>query len=141
MNESKARFEVFKLFNDPSKIESWKNRPADIIQKEFFRFFGLKIPKGLTHEMASSEIKNYRKTFNVENEEKLDEWDNYESIYTEINDPGFREDYNLKNISMSIYRSAINDLKKEGKSLEELYDDQDIVIDKIIEIKPEIEKE
>jgi hypothetical protein len=46
----------------------------------------------------------------------------------------------LKTISVSLYRSAIEEFKKDGKSLIELNDDLDSVVDKIIELKPEIQK-
>ena len=140
MNQSKARYEVGKLLQDPERLEIWENRPASNMQKEFYRFFGIKIPQGLTHEMASKEIKDYKKKFDKENKQMMEEWESFEDIYYEINDPDFREGYDLKSISISLYRSAIEILKKEGKNLKEISDDIDILIDKIVEIKPEIQK-
>ena len=140
MNQSKARYEVSNLLNDPENQERWRNRPASAMQKEFYKFFGLKVPQGLTYETASNDISEYRKNLGEEDEAKMDEWDAYEDIYDEINDPDFREDYDLKKISISLYRLAIDQLKKEGKTLTELSDDPDMVVDKLLEIKPEIQK-
>jgi len=140
MNQSKARYEVSKLLNDPDNLESWRNRSASAMQKEFYRFFGFKVPQGVTHETASKDINEYRKNLGEEDEAKMDEWDAYEDIYDEINDPDFREDYDLKKISISLYRSAVDQLKKEGRTLTELSDDPDAVVDKLLEIKPEIQK-
>ena len=140
MNQSKAKHEVSKLLQDPEKLESWKNRPAFAMQKEFYRFFGLKMPQGLTHEMASKDINEFRLKLGAEDETRMEEWDTFENIYDEINDPDFRENYDLKSIGISLYRSAIDQLKNEGKTMTELSDDLDIVIDKLIEIKPEIQK-
>jgi len=140
MNQSKVRYEVGELLQDPEKLESWKNRPASAMQKEFYRFFGVKVPQGLTHEIASKDIIEYRKKLDEEDETRMEEWDAFEDIYDEINDPDFREDYGLKSISISLYRSAIDKLKNEGKTITELSDDPDVVIDKLIEIKPEIQK-
>lgn len=140
MNQSKARYEVNKSLQYPEKLERWRNRPASVMQKEFYRFFGLKVPQGLTYKIATKDINEYRKKLDEEDEASMDEWDAFEDIYDEINDPDFREDYELKSINISLYRSAIDHLKNEGKTLKELSDDIDIVIDKIIEIKPEIQK-
>ena len=134
MNRSKARYEVVKIFDDPEKITSWGSRPASPMQKEFYKFFSLKVPRGLTHEDASRYI-------NEQDEAKADEWAVYEDIYDEINDPDFRVDYDLKKISLSLYRSAIDQLKNEGETLTELENDSDVVVDKIIEIKPDIKRE
>ena len=140
MNQSKARYEVNKLLQDPEKSEKWRNRPATVMQKEFYKFFGLKVPQGLTHEIAKKDINEYREKLNDEDETSMDEWDAFEDIYDEINDPDFRDDYELKSINISLYRLAIANLQNEGKTLKELSDDVDIVIDKIMEIKPEIKK-
>ncbi len=140
MNQSKARYEVSKLLNDSDNLERWRNRPASAMQKEFYRFFMLKVPQGVTHEMASKDLNEYRKNLDEEYEPKMDEWDAYEDIYDEINDPDFREDYDLKKISISLYRSAVEQLKQEGRVLTELSDDLDAVVDKLLEIKPEIQK-
>tara|TARA_R110002073_G_scaffold301635_1_gene469070 strand:+ start:40 stop:843 length:804 start_codon:yes stop_codon:yes gene_type:complete len=140
MNQSKARYEVSKLFRDPEKLENWRNRPASQLQKEFYKFFELKFPHGLTLEGASKDIDKYRKELTKENKAKIDEWNAYENIYDEINDPDFLEDYDLKKINLSLYRSVIDQLQNEGKTLTELSDDIDIVIDKVIEVKPDIQK-
>lgn len=140
MNQSKARHEVGQLLRDPEKLESWNNRPASAMQKEFYRFFGIKMPQGLTHEVASKDINEYRNKLGEKDETRIEEWDAFEDIYDEINDPDFREDYDLKKISISLYRTAIDQLKKEGKTITELSDDPNVVIDKLIEIKPEIQK-
>lgn len=140
MNQSKARHEVSKLLQDPEKMDRWRNRPASSMQKEFYRFFGIKVPQGLTHEMASKFINEYREKLGEEGETRINEWAAFEDIYEEINDPDFRDDHGLKSISISLYRSAIDELKSEGKTLTELADDPEIVIEKIIEIKPEIQK-
>jgi len=94
----------------------------------------------LTYEQASLFIDDYSAKLSEEDETKLDEWEAYENIYDEINDPDFREDYELKKISLSLYRTAIDQLKKEGKSLTELNDNIDMVVDKIIELKQDIQK-
>lgn len=59
MNQSKSRYQVAKLFAEQKNIEAWKSRPASPMQKEFYRFFNLKTPQGLTHEETSRFINEY----------------------------------------------------------------------------------
>lgn len=73
MNQSRARHEVSKLFHNPGKLESWRNRPASPMQKEFYKFFALKTPQDLTHEVAARCINEYRKKLGQEDEAKMDE--------------------------------------------------------------------
>jgi hypothetical protein len=140
MNESRARYEVEKIFRNVDNIEKWSNRPASPMQKEFYNFFGIKAPKGITFEVASKDIKEHLSNLPDEDEQKETEWDAYEELYDEINDTDFRNDYGLKKISPALYRKAINMLKAEGKTIIKISEDADIVVDKIIEIKPDIEK-
>jgi len=140
MNQSRARYFSTKLLSVTENIEAWKKRPATLMQKEFYKFFNLKAPQGLTNEVAAKYIDEYTSRVAEEDESKLDEWEAYESIYDEINDPDYREDYEIKKISISLYRSAIEELKKEGQNLSKLSEDPDIVIKKIIQLKPEIQR-
>jgi len=140
MNQSKGRHEVDKLFRNTENLEKWNNRPASAMQKECYKFFGLKISKGLKHNDAQKYISDYLDELSEKDELKIDEWEAYQDIYEEINDPDFREDYEIKKISLSLYRNIINKLKDEGKSTLDLADDLDAVVDKLIEEKPEIQK-
>ena len=117
-----------------------KNKAASQWQKEFFKFFGIKAPKGLTSGQADKKIKESRKIYEVEDKEKLDEWDAYEELYDEFDDSEFRDEYDIKKVSLSLLRDALNQLNNDGESMRSLADDIDKVVDKIIEIKPEIER-
>lgn len=110
------------------------------MQKEFYRFFNLKVPEGLTHNDALRFISGHEARLGDHGEEQMEEWEAYENIYDEITDPDFREDYEIKKISLSVYRAAIEELRKEGKKLPELADDVDVVVEKITEMKPELRK-
>jgi hypothetical protein len=140
MNQSRARYEVAKLFAQPENVETWASRPASQMQKEYYRYFGLKAPKSLTYGQAKDFIQTHQSKLATEEERKMEDWDAYESMFEEINNPDFREDHDLKAVSLSLYRSAIEEFKKEGKRLTELSDDIDHVVDKIIELNPDIQK-
>ena len=136
MSQSKAKYEIRNIFSDAENTEKWKNRSANAMQKEFYRFHNIKVPRSLSHEAATKFINEN----SANGAEKTTDWDNYESIYKEIIDPDFREENDLKKVSLPTYRSAIEQLKNEGKSFEELTDDIDLVVDKILELNPGAEK-
>ncbi|MFH0958309.1 MAG: hypothetical protein V1897_06360 [Pseudomonadota bacterium] len=140
MNQAKARYEVSKLLADQSNFDRWSKRPPTPIQREFYRFFSLKTPQDLNYETASKFIDDHKNKLAEENDSNVVEWEAFKSIYEEINDSEFRKDNDLKKISLALYRSAIDQLKNEGKTLSGLSNDTDIVVNKILEINPDIEK-
>ena len=117
-----------------------KNKPASQWQKEFFKFFGIKKNKGLTTGQAEIIIKEKQKSIETEDKAKLNEWDAYEELFDEFEDADFREIYGIKKVRLSLLMDAITQLKNEGETIHTLADDIDKVVDKIIKIKPEIER-
>jgi hypothetical protein len=143
MNHSRAIYEVSKLFADAKNVAAWKLRPAEPLQKEFLRFFDMKCPKGLTCAEGERLINDYRVKLLEEHSPKLDEWDSFESIVTDLFDKEAREDYdlNIKKPSLSVLSAAIDALRKEGNSMDDLAGDLDIVAQKLIKLKPDLEKQ
>jgi hypothetical protein len=132
MPESKIPWIGIKILV-PKIVKATKFNPATPMQKEFYKYFGLKLPKNLSYEDAE-------KFLYEQSSEMRDEWKAYEDIFEEINDPETRKDlYGIKKVSFSFYRSIIEELKKDGRALSELADDVDLVIDKAIELNPDIE--
>jgi hypothetical protein len=141
MNQSRAIYEVSKLFADTKNVEAWKQRPAEPLQKEFLRFFDMKCPKGLTCVEAERLINDCRVNLSKEHSPKLDEWSSFESIVTDLEDKETRDDYDLNKPGLSVLRAAIDALRKEGNSMDDLAGDIDMVAQKLIELKPELEKQ
>lgn len=152
MNETKGRHELRILFSNPDNLAKWENRPATQTQKEFYKHFGFVIPKGLSQRSADEFIEKQKSELYLEQTEDdelepednaslLKEWEALEQIFSEFNDPEYREDYNLKKISHSMLMKAINSLKLEGYSLSKLADDTDEIVERLLEIKPELEKD
>ncbi len=140
MNQSKASHIVTTLFLDQDNIDAWMSRPASTMQKEFYKYFDLKVAKSLTNEDASFFIREYRKKLQDKDEKSLCDWDAYEDMYIEINDPFSREDYSIKKVSLSIYRDAIKKLRDEGRKPSDLEDDLDLIVERIVQLKPDIQK-
>jgi len=140
MNQSRGRYEAGKLLADTKNAEAWNLRLAEPLQKEFLRFFNTKVPKELTCVEASRLISEHRVKLGDEDSAKLDEWDSFESIVKELADKETLDDYELKKPSLSVLRAAIDALRKEGNSMDDLAGDLDMVALKLIELKPELEK-
>lgn len=140
MNQSRGRYEVGKLLADHKNLEAWSLRPAEPLQKEFFRFFGIKISKELTCLDADRMMGEHREKLSEEAPQKLEEWESFESIVMDFEDKEVRDDWGIKKPSLSILRAAIDELRKEGNSMEDLAGDLGMIAEKLIEMKPGMEK-
>jgi hypothetical protein len=70
-----------------------------------------------------------------------DEWDSYRSILDQLSDKDTREDYGIKKSSLATVRTTIDELRQSGVSLSDLEGDLDLVTQKLIELKPELERQ
>ena len=120
--------------------EFLKSKPAAVSQKEFLKFFGLPVTKGLTSEQADAVIIEHRNKLEAENKSQLDEWDAYEKICQEFDDADFRSDYFLKKVSRTLLKQALDDLTGNGATMRSLENDIDKVVEKVIALRPDIEK-
>lgn len=111
------------------------NQPADAAQKDYLKFFGLAMPKGMTAGQAKEIIKQHEKT---SSEEEQDEWTSYTDILEQFDDADFREDYEIKKVPKTVLLKAMSDLKAEGKSYSHLEENTDEVIGRILKEKPEL---
>ena len=118
-----------------------KGRAPSPIQREFYHYFNLKAPNGLSFEEALSVIGDFKDRLSKDDQGKLDEWNTYVKVYSEINKPGVRKSYRIRMISFSAYRAAINQLKKEGQVWAGEKDSRDLVVKKIIAMAPRLKTE
>jgi len=114
------------------------NQPACPSEKDYFKFFGLPIPKELTTGQAQKTIAAHK--VNSTSEQQA-EWDGYVTLLDEFNDVDFRDLYDLRKVSKGSLLDAISRLKQEGKSYRYLADNIEEVVDKLIELKPELERQ
>lgn len=118
--------------------EFLSNQSADSSQKDYFKFFAIPIPKGLTAGQAGQSMAEHRKASKPEEQA---EWDGYISILEEFEDKDFREGYDLKKVSKAVLMDAINRLKEEGKTYKYLSENIDEIVEKLIELKPDLERQ
>ncbi|MGA9288504.1 MAG: hypothetical protein WBV93_09195, partial [Anaerobacillus sp.] len=141
IKQTQARHEVSMLFQEEMSIQAWKERPPTTLQNEFCKFFGLKLEKGTTHEQAAKIINDHESELSENDDPRLEEWEAFEQIIEELSDPDFRQDYEIKKPSATLIKKAIGELQKEGNSYQEISDDIDLLVDKLIELKPDLERE
>ncbi len=136
---------TFDIVGPKEKIKQYRksiaNQPAASMQKEFYRFFSLPMPKGLTMGDADETIFTLTQKWEKEDKGKLEEWDAFVSIYEELDNKDSRDLYSIKKVSSSLLQDALKKLKDQGISLKQIADDIDILVDKLIEIRPDLQKE
>ena len=113
------------------------SKAATEIQKDYLKFFGIPFSKDITSGVADNQIAEHRKTVT---EEELKEWEAYQNILNEFNDPDFRESYDLKKVSKAVLLSVLKVMHESGNSYSYLDSNIDEVVEKIIETKPDLEK-
>ncbi|MBA3493187.1 MAG: hypothetical protein H0T87_03440 [Gammaproteobacteria bacterium] len=126
---------------DRKSVPRQKRRTPSPIQREFYHYFDLKAPNGLSFDEALSVIHDFKDRLSKDDQGKLDEWDTYVKLYSEINKPGVRKTYRIKKVSFSAYRAAIKQLKKEGQVWAGEKDSRDLVVKKIIAMAPRLKTE
>lgn len=141
MNQTKARHEVAQILSDPDNVKAWESRPPTKEQKEFCKFFGLMMEKGLTASDAEKLITEHESKLAEEEDPRLDEWGAFSEIMEELSDSEMRADYEIKKPSVSLIKSALDDLGQQGKSYRDVADEIDILVEKLVELKPELQRE
>ncbi|MGH8468269.1 MAG: hypothetical protein ACREVY_04545 [Gammaproteobacteria bacterium] len=126
---------------DRKSAPQQKRRTPSPIQREFYHYFNLKAPTGLSFEEALNVISDFKDRLSKDDPRKLDEWDTYVKLYSEINKAGVRKTYRIKKVSFSAYRAAIKQLKEEGQVWAGAKDSRDLVVKKIIAMAPRLKTE
>ena len=113
--------------------------PATAMQKEFIRFVGEKVPPKTSEADAEKLIRKLKKSVS---EQMMEDWDMYQDGFNNFSEREDAMEWGLRRkVSLSLYRKAVKELRDEEHSMEELFDDPDLIADKIIEMKPEYELE
>jgi|GEM_PF-1369558 hypothetical protein len=108
--------------------------PATAIQKEMFRFFGLKVPKSATRGDA------WDKEEELKQHDKYKEWNDFRLIVSYLQSEEGREDFCIRKPSMKALRDAFTRLVNEGHSSASLASSMDEVVELMIDDNPNLEK-
>ena len=131
MNQSRAIHEVAMIMSDAVKCQAWRDRPATTLQKEFYRYMGRKVPKGLKYCEASDFYNNPDA-----DPEHILEWEKFESLYEDICNPDKRNNCKLKKITPNLLMKAWKSLRDEEITPDDIISDYDIIVDRICKIMP-----
>lgn len=136
-NQTIGRYEAKRLLSIPKNVTAWNSRPAEPMQKQYLKFFGLNVPKGLVCVDAAQLIAAHKKETSGVDEKRLDAWANFESIVDDLSDRETREDYDIKKPPLAAIRAAVEALEAKGEDSGDLQ----CVVDQLLEMKPELAKE
>ena len=123
---SKAQFDQYLL-----------DKPASAQQKDYLKFFDLPVAKALTAGSAAAQIEAHQASASKEEQA---EWEEFLHILSEFEDKDFRDCYDLKKASKTTLIQALGELKSEGRTYIDLSENIDDVVDKVLEIKPDLAK-
>lgn len=132
-SETRARDEIEKLFRSEENRATWERRPPTTMQKEFYLFFGLAVPKKLTLMEMRDDIKTKLKDMT---EEEQNDWDMYENIYDDLADAEFAKDEGLKKVSLKVYRGFVLKKRADGAKVRDW--DAYEVAEELLEEHPEL---
>lgn len=140
VGESQGRHLVSVLCADPANKAAFDNRPPNSFQKEFFKWFGISISKDMTMDQASTMIRAETSRLRNEQSEDLKYWECVEEVVEELDEPDVREEFELKKVPPSVICAAIIGLRAGGKSVDDISGDIDLVIETILEARPDLER-
>ncbi len=144
VGKSEAAYRIGLILSEPENQERFDNRPATVMQKDMFRFFGRKPPSGVTNRHAKLlEDELYELIDEHDDADlaaRMDRWDAYCEAFEELCDAEVRNDYGIKKPSLSLYREAYAVLVESNKIEADGGFDFVEIVKALIQIKPEIEK-
>lgn len=117
-SETYVDHHVSMIMADPENKAKWENRPADAIQKEFFRFSKHTARKEVSHKEANKLIKQLCR----QDKQLADDWHYYEMILSDALELDFREIHGIRKPSIASLRKAIDNLRQQGLTLSQIYE-------------------
>lgn len=140
VGESQGRHLVAVLFSDPANRAAFESRPPSPFQKEFFKWFGISTSKDMTFDQATTKIREETTRLSEVHSEELKYWECFEEFVDELDDPDVREEFEIKKVPVGTIRDAVNVLRTSGKSAEEISGDIDLLVETILEARPDLER-
>jgi hypothetical protein len=140
MNKTVASVEAPRLLADPKKAAEWARRPAEPWQKECLRFYGATVPRALTADAADGLIKEREAALATEGSPLIEECEVYLQIVSDFADAEYCRENGIKKPSVALLREVFQELRDEVDDLEWLTQDPSWVTNKIIELRPDLQR-
>lgn len=128
------------LLANPGNAERWAGRSPSSGVKEFFRFFGEKLPPKIGHDDAQALMNERVKELATSSPDRLAEWNSYDVILDNFSDPDFCEGYDIKKPPAPLLRKVVDGLISEGRTYEQMADDEEEIVRRLIAERPELER-
>jgi len=140
LSYTRAAHEIALLFRDPENHRVWLQRPASKLQKERARFLGIKLPEGVAESRAQKLISDHISVLEGKNDPRVDEWDSIENIIHQLSDEqALKEFFSIRKPGIELIIAALEQLKSEGRSYVLSEDNIESVVQKLLELKPDLE--
>lgn len=143
MSQTRARHEIAVLWSTPQNQGAWLNRPPDLMTREEAKFYGVKLPKGVTLENATKLISDYLDTLDEDEASTLeDEWAAYDDIIEQLTDRDSLECYEIRKPNKTLIKKVIKEHLDSGKSYLEINSDfMEELVERLIELDPKLPKD
>lgn len=128
------------LLSNADNRARWGARPPSSEVREFFTFFGEKLPAGINHDDALAMKQSKVKELVKSDPDKIAEWNSYSAILDNLSDPDYREGYDIKKPSASLVKRVMAQLLAEGWTYERMLDEEEEFMERLIEADPSIER-
>lgn len=130
-----------RLKHEQQAVEA-ANQPATSLQKEYYKFFGIKFTKGTTTGQADEFIQKHRDLMTRSGDTRLDYWNGFLNLWELLCDPDVRrEDLDIKKPSLSLARKTFSEWIKEEDFSKDDLDDEAEFVDRLLERKPDLRPE
>jgi hypothetical protein len=131
-----ARHRLARLLSNPEYQRRWELLAATPIQREFFRLAGEPVPPGLTAGEARRLIADRV----VRDDAVSRDWWRFLQLYDDVNVR--RADFRLRQIPAALLGDAVALLRdRKGRTLAQLLRNLDLVVDKLVDLDPDLEIE
>ena len=120
-----------------------KNLPINKEQARYLKFWKINYVKEMKTSEANNIIKEHRKKAEIDEPNKWAEWEKKEylqNLYEIFSDKDERDQFDINKPTKEQLENALNSLLREEKNIEELEEDNEIFVDKLIELYPNIQR-
>lgn len=131
-NQTQATMTLRGVFSDPELAKKWNERPPSDTLK--LQLWYLDITANTFIDAINKIAEKEDEIFN--NDQRHNEWMLFEDISAELFDPDNLDLANIRKPTVKIVIQALDELKEDSISYKEIEDNTDILIDKLLEIRP-----
>lgn len=113
------------------------DKAASPQQLAYLEFFAVQNNKGVSAGEAARLIEEHKLSAS---KQQIDEWEEYLHILAEFEDSDFRDSYSLKKVTKTALSETLQSLTAEGRTYQDLSDNIDDVVDRLVELHPGFQK-